>query len=206
VLSPVTLTLTPYIGDFGSGVQPSLQGAPKYVLGEAAVVNGTTPTGTFEFDNVPSGTYTLYLYSGAPNYDRGAAFTVSSGSAFNGVSNATNNPSHAAKNFVLGENYVVFTNVVPASGVITGTWGAVSNSFSGLSGEGDLSAMQLVTGNHPPVSPKLALSAKVVTVSWTPIDGVLQSAPTAAGPWTDIPGATSPFVGSSTLFYRVLGH
>ncbi|MDB6111655.1 MAG: hypothetical protein JWR69_3405, partial [Pedosphaera sp.] len=118
-----------------------------------------------------------------------------------------NNPAHSSKNFILGENFVVFTNVVPADGVINGTWSPVVNPFSNLSGEGNFCGMQLVTGNHPPVAPTLAVSAPPAQlVTWAPVSGILQSAPSPTGPWTDIPGATSPYVGSGALSYRVLGN
>jgi hypothetical protein len=43
-----------------------------------------------------------------------------------------------------------------------------------------------------------------ITITW--VGGVLQSAPTILGPWTDVPGATSPYVTSvigNHKFYRL---
>ncbi len=150
-LSPVTLSMSYNGGDNGLGNvgQQHLQGTPNFLLGEAAIVNGGV-TGTFGLGNVPAGTYNLYLYGG--NYDntRGAAFTVSSGTAVNGLTSAINSGASGNKSFVLGQNYVEFTGVTPdANGNITGTWSAVSNPNSGLSGEGDFNGLQLVQVSVP---------------------------------------------------------
>jgi hypothetical protein len=146
-LTPVTISLT-YGGDNGLNV-PGLagtvsQGTPGQILGEAALTpNGTTP-GTFTLSNVPAGTYNLFLYGA--NYDgtRGAAFTVSSGTALGGLTSAINPGGGPLNSFILGGDYVEFTGVTPdGSGNITGTWSAVSNPISGLSGEGDFNGLQL---------------------------------------------------------------
>jgi hypothetical protein len=55
-----------------------------------------------------------------------------------------------------------------------------------------------------PVSLTITRSGANVSVNWPA--GILQSASALAGPWTDMPGATSPYqtsIGSGTIFYRV---
>ena len=144
--SPVTLSLT-YGGDNGlnNGLAGNAsQGTPAQILGEAALTPSATTPGTFTLSNVPAGTYNLFLYGA--NYDgtRGAAFTVSSGSALGGLTSAINPGGGPLNTFILGGDYVEFTGVTPdGSGNITGTWSAVSNPISGLSGEGDFNGLQL---------------------------------------------------------------
>ena len=49
-------------------------------------------------------------------------------------------------------------------------------------------------------------SGTQVIVSWTPSDGTLQSSTSVAGPYVDIPGATSPYTvapGGPQTFYRI---
>jgi len=123
------------------------QGTPSQILSEASLVSGAT-LGTFTLSSVPAGTYNLFLYGANYDGNRGAAFTVSSGVPLGGFSSALN-PNGAGgggplTTFVLGGDYVEFTGVTPdGSGTITGTWGAVSNPNSGLSGEGDFNGLQL---------------------------------------------------------------
>ncbi|MDB6111667.1 MAG: hypothetical protein JWR69_3417 [Pedosphaera sp.] len=205
-LSPIVLRMN--YGFDNGGPSLSNQGTPKFILYEAAVVNNGV-TGTFELDNVPTGAYTLYLYGANKGNNRGAAFTVSSGAAINGLGGTTNNPAHSAGNFVFGENYIVYTNVVPdVNGVISGTWGSVTNPISHNAGEGDFNGIQLVSGYHPPINPSLAFTSGVkVKVDWAPVEGILQSAPSVTGPWTSLPAATSPytvFLTTSAQYYRVL--
>ena len=140
LLSPVTLSMN-FLTDNGATAGSTL-GQPSWLLTSAAV---TQTTGTFTLHNVPTGTYSLYLYGA--NYDatRGAAFAISTGggTALNGVSTTINTGQRSS--FVLGDNYVVFNGVSPsANGDISGTWGDVSNHISGLSGEGDFNGLQLV--------------------------------------------------------------
>jgi fibronectin-binding autotransporter adhesin len=149
-LSPVTLTVSTITGENGAGNMTN-QGTPGFLLATADLVQGST-LGTFTLGSVPAGTYDLYLYGA--NYDgtRGAAFNLTSqsgaASAAGGFTTTTNpnaNPNGPLTSFVLGQDYVEYLNVSPtAAGVIAGTWGAVSNPISGLSGEGDFNGLQLV--------------------------------------------------------------
>ena len=106
-------------------------------------------------------TYDLYLYGANFDGTRGAAFVVANtGTPLNGIS-ATMNPYAASgsgplTNFVLGTSYVVYQNVTPdASGRIAITWGAVSNIYSGLTGEGDFNGLQLVPSVAVPAAPSI---------------------------------------------------
>jgi hypothetical protein len=159
-LSPVTLSLN-YGFDNGN-ITGATQGTPSQVFSEAAVVNGANPTGTFTLSNVPAGSYNLFLYGANFDGNRGAAFTVSSGSALGGLT-STLNPNGAGgggplTSYVLGVSYVEFTGVVPDGlGNITGTWGAVTNPTSGLSGEGDFNGLQLQFVAPVPEPSSLAL-------------------------------------------------
>lgn len=132
----------------------TLQGKPAFLLGTAAVANGTDPTETFVLDHVPAGTYKLYLYGANYDNDRGTLFAVNSGTADMGITGTLNgNPTHdsnlvPAPSFVEGANYVVFNNVVPDSnGNITIT--ATPNPADGvgnanLPGEADVNGLQLI--------------------------------------------------------------
>jgi hypothetical protein len=149
------VTLSTFFGFDNGATGGSTLGTPSWLLTSAAVVNsgnpgaGTSgsPLGTFVLHNVdPSKTYDLLLYG--QNYDanRGALFSLNGangGTAVGGLTSAINTGNRSS--FVLGDNYVEFTGVMAdANGNISGSWGAVNNPFSGLSGEGDFNGLQLV--------------------------------------------------------------
>jgi len=153
LLTPVTLSMN-YGGDNGA-TGGSVLGQPSWLLTAAALVNtgnpgaGTsgTPLGSFVLHNVLPGSYSLFLYG--QNYDatRGASFSLGGANAGTAVGGFTSTINTGNKtSFVLGDNYVEYTNVTPdANGDITGFWGTVSNPLSGLSGEGAFNGLQLVT-------------------------------------------------------------
>jgi hypothetical protein len=165
-LSPVTVPQLVRGFDSGTALAASARTSPAWLFSEAAVVNtaspgiGTLPgfpLGLCVLSNVPAGTYDLYLYGANFDGTRGAAFVVSdTGTPFKGLY-ATMNPNAASgsgplSSFGLGTNYVIYNNVTPdATGRISITWGAVSNIYSGLTGEGDFNGLQLV-----PSAPVLA--------------------------------------------------
>ncbi len=212
-LIPITLTTT-YGGDngalyfYGDGTAGNTCATcPSLVLGYAAVVNGANPVGSFVLHNVPPGVYNLYLYGANYDNDRGASFTVNSGSPHNGLNGATNDFSGGpASSFVEGANYVYFTNVIrTVDGLITGTWGPVSNPFSGNSGEGDFNGLQLVKVATAPPILSIGVSAGIATMKWNPGVGVLQSATNVAGPYIDIPAAATPYI-APVSGHAVLSH
>ncbi|HEY4415495.1 MAG TPA: LamG-like jellyroll fold domain-containing protein, partial [Verrucomicrobiae bacterium] len=218
-LTPITLSLiygfdsgSLYYGPPDSGyVGNTAQGDPSLMLGECAVVNGSSP-GYITFSNVPPGSYSLYLYAANVNNDRGATFNFTSGSPLGGTNVVINaDPgSGPASNFVYGVTYVIYTGVAPdTNGVITGTWGPVSNPISGNTGEGDFNGLQLVRVSGPVAAlPTLTIqgSGTNVIINWTPTSGTLQSAASLTGTFTDIAGATSPYTNSvsgAQQFFRV---
>jgi hypothetical protein len=102
----------------------STLGTPSWLLTSAAVVNsgspgagtGSNPLGSFTLHNVAAGIYNIFLYG--QNYDatRGAAFAITTGggTAVGGISSTLNTGNRSS--FVLGDNYVEFTGVVPVGG------------------------------------------------------------------------------------------
>jgi hypothetical protein len=164
-ISPITLSVGGYIEDAGIGNIGAFavpNGSPGFLLGEAAVKNGSSPDEVFTLNNVPPGTYGLYLYGANQPNNRGTSFALNSGAAHNGISGTTNNQmATAALSFVEGQNFVIFQNVTPnGSGQIVIT--ASPNSQDGvgntdLTGETDVNGFQLIY-NPPPtaVAPTLA--------------------------------------------------
>ena len=147
LLSPITLSMF-YGGDNGA-TAGSTQGQPSWLLSSAAIANSP---GTFTLHNVTQGqVYELFLYG--QNYDatRGASFSLNAANGGTAVGGLTSTINTGVRNsFVLGDNYVEFTGVMADSnGNISGSWGAVSNPHSGLSGEGDFNGLQLVAVPEP---------------------------------------------------------
>ncbi len=142
-LTLINATVT--FGFSNGGQPPPDQGLPDFLLGNSLVVNGANPLGTFTLQNVPPGSYDLYLYGTNYDHNRGSIFTVSSGLA-NGGTNATLNGDLLA--YAEGVNFVIFHNVSPdANGTITGTWAPNPADGVGnpnMAGEGNFNALQLV--------------------------------------------------------------
>ena len=171
--SPITLSMTYGFNNGANG--GTTQGTPSWVFGRAAVVNANNPgigtaanpLGQAILHNVPQGQYLLFLYGANYNDDRGAAFTVSSGVPVGGFTSTINNPGLGSPGpaYVLGTTYVEYTAVSPnAAGDITLTWGAVSNPFSGNTGEGDFNGLQLVFVPEPSTAAILGLGLAGVLV------------------------------------------
>jgi len=136
--SPVTLT-SQLGGTYGS---QGTQGTPAALQQPYEYNNGVLQTDTL--NNVPAGTYNLYLYGINNTGTRGTIFTVST-SVMTPVSQGTVNTPASLTAFAQGADYVIFSNVVVGTaGTITFTW--VGNPNVTLSGnnEGDLNALQLV--------------------------------------------------------------
>ena len=154
LVSPITLSMF-FTGENGASSGShgnSTPGQPSWLLSSAALISGAGQ-GTFTLHNVTQGqVYNLYLYG--QNYDatRGASFALTGangGTAVGGFT-STINTGNNRNSFVLGDNYVEFSGVMADSnGNITGSWGAVSNPLSGLSGEGDFNGLQLVAVPEP---------------------------------------------------------
>jgi hypothetical protein len=155
--TPITLSVSGPAGDTGtfSGTQ---DGAPNYLLGEAAYNNGSTPDEVFTLHNVPAGTYGLYLYGANYNNNRGTMFSVNSGTAHNGIAatlNSNTGTEVPATSFVEGQNFVIFENVTPdASNNITITGSPNPQDGVGnanLTNETDINGFQLIF-NPPPTA------------------------------------------------------
>jgi len=161
-VSPVTI---PYI-NFGfstystAGLDPggsTRTDVPLTLFSAAEVVNTSSPgagtaanpLGLIVLSNVPPGTYDLYLYGANPDGTRGASFIVDSGTPTNGVYQPKPESGPGRRDvhrFELGVNYVVYNNVTPnTDSTIHISWGAVSNSISGLSGR----AISTVCNSRP---------------------------------------------------------
>ncbi|HEX3800067.1 MAG TPA: immunoglobulin domain-containing protein [Verrucomicrobiae bacterium] len=120
------------------------------------VINTITST----LNNVPAGTYNLYLYGnngggaggdvGQQN-DWGTIFTVSSDlTATMTLSTSNRAASFTSNEFILGADYVVFSNiVVGGGGTITFTFTANTNAtspdYAGPNSQGAFNGLQLVT-------------------------------------------------------------
>lgn len=135
--SPITLT-SQLGGTYGT---QGSQGTPSGLQQPYEYNNGVTRTDTL--NNVPAGTYNLYLYGINNNGTRGTTFTVSvPGTA--PVSLSTSNTPASLATFILGADYVVFSNIVLCvPGTIAFTWTANPNVTVSGNNEGDLNAVQL---------------------------------------------------------------
>jgi hypothetical protein len=112
------LSVAGYTGDVTSEPNQSLipNGAPAFLLSTAAfvVTNGLVSNEVFTLQNVPPGTYGLYLYGASPDNNSGTAFAVNSGSAHNGIAATLNSRNGSPPpTFIEGENFVIFENVTP---------------------------------------------------------------------------------------------
>jgi len=90
---------------------------------------------TETLNNVPAGTYNLYLYGQNGTYNgRGAVFTL------DGVSESAINRNGSGNAFVNGANYVEFTDITLANkGSILFTY----SGGPGIGGEGNFNGLQL---------------------------------------------------------------
>jgi hypothetical protein len=155
--SPVTLAVEGYAED--DYISPTLvpNGAPVFLFSSAALNNGAYPSESFVLQNVPPGTYGLYLYGASPNNNGGTAFSLNSGNAHNGIAATLNSgvTGAPAQTFVEGQNFVIFENVTPdSSSNITIT--ASPNPLNGI-GNSDLPGQTFVNGfqlifNPPPTA------------------------------------------------------
>ncbi len=155
--SSITLTDSSII-DYNPG-----QGSPGTVAAlEAPFVyenNGSIITENI--NNVPAGTYDLYLFGknsdDSGNGNRGTTFMVSIGGTTYGTQSTVNS---ITTTFTQGDDYVEFTNLImPESGIITFSYTAntaATGSFNPQN-EGDFNGLQLVD-----VSPEASVSPTIV--------------------------------------------
>lgn len=140
----ITLTLSndnvfdsrPFFGGQPTnGTPPALFNLYAYHLGAS--------TAAITLDNVPAGTYSLYLYGINGGFaDRGTIFSVTGGTAHNGI-DRTLNTTNAS--FIEGNNYVFFENIVLAApGSISAAYTANTVAQGGANTEGDFNGLQLV--------------------------------------------------------------
>ncbi|HVU26269.1 MAG TPA: hypothetical protein VHG71_00770, partial [Verrucomicrobiae bacterium] len=137
--TPITL-ISQLGGTYGT---QGTQGTPAGLLQPYEYNSSALRTDTL--NNVPAGTYNLYLYGINNTGTRGTTYTVST-PVMAPVTQSTVNTPASLTAFVPGANYVVFSNVVVgAAGTITFTW--IGNPDVTLAGnnEGDLNAIQLVS-------------------------------------------------------------
>jgi fibronectin-binding autotransporter adhesin len=135
--SAITLTDTSP-GNFNPG--QGTQGTPGGLEAPYAYASGGA-TATETLNNVPAGTYNLYLYGkNYPYSDRGTTFAVSVGGTSVGTLSTV---CSTTSSFTQGNDYVEFTNVTVTAGeAITFTY----TGNTGVSGntEGDFNGLQLV--------------------------------------------------------------
>ena len=153
----ITLSLGSY-QTYNNGSQGA-QGTPGGLLAPFILENNGTPvTGTF--NNVPVGTYDLFLYGyNYPDGDRGTTFTASAGGVSDGSLSTVGLNVDAAGGttvetaFTEGVDYVEFTGLdLTQVGDIDFTFAANTSidrpsglgDYSGANGEGDFNGVQLV--------------------------------------------------------------
>jgi len=156
--SPITLT-SQLGGTYGTqganGTAAGLQQPYEY---NNAILRTNT------LNNVPPGTYSLYLYGINNTGTRGTTFTVSTAIMPPVMLNTVNTPA-SLTNFTQGADYVVFSNVVVgAAKTITFTWVANPNVTLSGNNEGDLNAVQLafVSANTVVTNPVPNFGANVL--------------------------------------------
>ena len=174
--SPVTLTAT-YGAGGGAVFTGDAQGANGTPAGLFAPFedNKNSTFNTNTLNNVPPGTYNLYLYGDngkASDSDRGTTFTVWT-AATPASSLGTSNLQADANIFVQGVNYVEFTNLTLIStGTISIKWtgNTAATNYHNPQTEGIFNGLQLQTivllpgvSVHPTsLSPTLGSSTQLV--------------------------------------------
>ena len=139
--------------------------------------------------NVPSGLYNIVLFScngseAATKGDSDTIFTI------NGVTHIAQ-PSQDTS-FVLGNNYVVFTNVVVTAGTLTGTYAPYTKRFGALNGA-QVKYVGPVT--KAPTSLGVQAAGNQLSVAW----------PADHAGWTLQTQASSTSTGLSTNWVDVVG-
>ena len=170
--------------------------------GSPGIGTSSAPEGQLTINDLPQGSYKVYLYGANYDGNRGSIFTLAAangGVADNGINSTVNgsiNGLNAIANgtctLAEGDNYVLFTNVVTDPfGNVTATYIADTNSLSGFTGEAPFNAVQVV--GTSPATLTIKVSGTSVIITWNVPTAVLQSASSLPGPYTDILSATSPY-------------
>ena len=134
-----SITLTSQLG--GTYGTQGTQGTPAALQQPYQYNNAVLRTDTL--NNVPAGTYNLYLYGINNDGTRGTTFTVST-PVMAPITQSTFNTPASLTTFVPGADYVIFSNiVVGAVGTIAFTWTANPNVIHVGNDEGDFNALQL---------------------------------------------------------------
>jgi hypothetical protein len=116
----VTLTIGPLTDafDYGTGNPGANPTSFRPALfNDGIYINGSS---TFSFNNVPTGTYDVYVYSLTAGYHTSNSYNTEF--TIGATSQNVVQPSATPSSFVAGETYVVFSGVSPTAGVIAGTW------------------------------------------------------------------------------------
>jgi hypothetical protein len=146
-LSTITFTKA-QTGKFQGGTYTT-EGTPQAL--EYYFANATSSvTKTCTLNNVPVGTYNLYLYginggTGSARSNRGTTFTASNDST-PATSQSTVNTSSGFTSFIQGDSYVLFTNILVGTGAtITFTYSHNPNATNTVNPqtEGDFNGLQL---------------------------------------------------------------
>jgi hypothetical protein len=136
--SAITLT-SQFGGTFGT---QGSQGTPAALQSPYQYNNAIRRTNTL--NNVPPGTYDLYLYGINNLGNRGTTFSVFT-AATPVMTLSTSNTPASLTTFIAGADYVVFSNIVlTMTGTIAFTWTANPNVALAGNNEGDFNALQLV--------------------------------------------------------------
>lgn len=164
--SPITLTLpsTTAYNSGGQGAQGTPAGLESPFILEG---NGTNTVIMGTLNNVPSGTYNLYLYGkNGPDDNRGVKFSASTSLKVASTMSTLNTYS-SPTNYIKGDDYVLYKNlVVGTDGTITFTFTANTaalasdgnpadiGDYSGANQEADFNGLQLefvsTSTNLPP--------------------------------------------------------
>ncbi len=139
-VTATAITLTSQLG--GTFGTQGVQGTAGALQSPYEYNNAVLRTDTL--NNVPPGTYNLYLYGINNTGTRGTTFTVFT-SATAPITESTSNTPASLTSFIQGADYVIFSNVVlSATGTIAFTWTANPNVALAGNNEGDFSGVQLI--------------------------------------------------------------